>query len=169
MAVTVEAVGPIDRPHADGRGDGVANGHANQVDVLGQGAQPVLGNPKVCPDGLSVGVVALAVDGVGCAVAVGEEAGAEPGDDGEGQQHHGADHPPQLRDRPRQRQHTRPDHRRDDVRARRHQRTCAPLAAVVVEVRPVAEAGLHDVEGRRLSLLLPLHHHCSQLFCVPVR
>jgi hypothetical protein len=32
-------------PHADGRRDGVANGHANQVDVLRQGAQPVLGNP----------------------------------------------------------------------------------------------------------------------------
>ena len=79
---------------------------------------------EVCPDGLAVGVVALAVDGVGGAVAVGEEAGAEPGDDGEGQQHDGADHPPQLRDRPRQRQHAGPDHRRDDVRARRHQRPC---------------------------------------------
>jgi hypothetical protein len=38
--------------------------------------------------------------------------------------------------------------------------TRAPLAAVVVEVRPVAEAGLRDVEGRRLPLLLlPIHHH----------
>ena len=32
-------------PHADGRGDGVADGHANQVDVLGQRAEPVLANP----------------------------------------------------------------------------------------------------------------------------
>lgn len=31
-------------PHADGRCDGVANGHANQVDVLGQRAEPVFAN-----------------------------------------------------------------------------------------------------------------------------
>jgi len=32
-------------PHADGRGDGVADGDADEVDVLRQRAQPVLGNP----------------------------------------------------------------------------------------------------------------------------
>jgi hypothetical protein len=32
-------------PHADGRGDGVADGDAHQVDVLRQRAQPVLGLP----------------------------------------------------------------------------------------------------------------------------
>jgi len=95
-----------------------------KMDILQQEQQ----RTQVCPDGLAVGVVSLAVDGVGRAVAVGEEAGAEPGDAGEGQQHHGADHPPQLRDRPRQRQHPRPDHRRDDVRARRHQRPCSVCA-----------------------------------------
>jgi hypothetical protein len=31
-------------PHADGRGNGVADGHANQVDILGQSAEPVLAN-----------------------------------------------------------------------------------------------------------------------------
>jgi len=32
-------------PHADGRGDGVADGDADEVDVLRQRAKPVLGNP----------------------------------------------------------------------------------------------------------------------------
>jgi hypothetical protein len=31
-------------PHADGRCDGVADGHSHQVDVLGQRAEPVLAN-----------------------------------------------------------------------------------------------------------------------------
>jgi hypothetical protein len=66
----------------------------------------------------------LAVNGVRGAVTVRQEAGAEPGDGGEGHQHHRPDHPAQLRDRPRQRQHAGADHRRDDVCARRHQRPC---------------------------------------------
>jgi hypothetical protein len=48
LHVCAQAGGPSQHarvPHADGRRDGVANGHANQVDVLRQGAQPVLGNP----------------------------------------------------------------------------------------------------------------------------
>jgi hypothetical protein len=75
-------------------------------------------------DGLGVGVVALAGDGVADAVAVGEEAAGVQGDGGEQHQGHRARHPPQLRHRPRQRQHAGPDHRRDDVRRRRPHRSC---------------------------------------------
>jgi hypothetical protein len=77
---------------------------------------------QVGVDGVHVCVVALAGHLVAGAVAVGEQGRGVVG--GEGEEQHGgwAGHPSELRDSPRQRQHPRPDHGRDNVRARRPHR-----------------------------------------------
>ena len=84
---------------------------------------------EVGVDGVHVGVVALAGGGVAGAVAVGEQRGGVVGDEREEQHDGGAGHPAELRDGPRQRQHPGPDHRRDDVRARRPHRPCTYITA----------------------------------------
>ena len=108
----------------DGGGDGVADAGAEHVDVLAEAAEPDVPATEVGLDGVGVGVVALAGGRVADAVAVGEEAAGVEGDGGEEEEGDGASHPPQLRHRPRQRQHAGPDHRRDYVRRRRPHRPC---------------------------------------------
>jgi hypothetical protein len=60
---------------------------------------------KVGLDGLRVGVVTLAGDGVADAVAVSEEAAGVEGDGGEEHQGQRPGHPPELRHGPCQREH----------------------------------------------------------------
>ncbi|KAB8085435.1 hypothetical protein EE612_008276, partial [Oryza sativa] len=106
LSSRVEAVGTLDRHHANGGGDGVTDGHSQKVEVLNASANLHLGTAEVGLDGVHVGVVPSAGGGVAGAVAVGEEVGGEV-DDGSKEEHDGgAHHPAQLRDRPRQRQHT---------------------------------------------------------------
>ncbi|KAB8084618.1 hypothetical protein EE612_007205, partial [Oryza sativa] len=73
VPLPVEAVGPPDRQHADGRRDGVADGDADDVGVLQEPADLHLEPAQVGVHGVHVGVVPLAGDGVAGAVAIGEE------------------------------------------------------------------------------------------------
>ena len=68
MPVGVEAVGPPDCPHADGGGDGVADGDAGEVGVLDDPAEDDPAPAQVEADGVHVGVVALPRGGVPRAV-----------------------------------------------------------------------------------------------------
>ena len=130
VASDVEAVRPLDRPHADCGGDGVSDGDADEVGVLDDAAEPDLGAAEDVAHGLRVRVVAL--PGVAAAVALGEQRGGVVADAGEEQHHGGARRPAQLRHRPRQGQDAGADHRRDDVRARRPHRARPPRPPIVV-------------------------------------
>ncbi|BAT16152.1 Os12g0181701, partial [Oryza sativa Japonica Group] len=155
MAVVVEAAGPPDGAHADGRRDGVADGDADEVGVLDDAAEGDLGAAEVGAHGVHVGVVALAGGRVAGAVALGEEGGGVVDDEGEEEHHGGAGHPAQLRDRPRQRQHAGADDGGDDVRARRPERARPPRPPVVVQPRRLPGVpGLHR-HLHRLHHLLP--------------
>jgi hypothetical protein len=77
---------------------------------------------EVASDCVDVLPVDGAVDGVRVPVAVGQQRRCVVGDAGEAQEDEGTHHPPQLRHRPRQRQHAGAHHRRHDVRRRRPHR-----------------------------------------------
>uniref|UniRef100_A0A8R7U400 Uncharacterized protein n=1 Tax=Triticum urartu TaxID=4572 RepID=A0A8R7U400_TRIUA len=156
--VVVEAVRPPDRPHADGGGDGVADGDADEVGVLDDAAQLHLGAREVGADGVHVGVVALAGLRVAGAVALGEERGGVVDDEREQEHDGGARHPAELGDGPRQREDARADDGGDDVGARRPHRARPTRAPVVV--KPVglpAVTGLHRyLHGRHPGRALPV-------------
>ncbi|BAT16235.1 Os12g0195183, partial [Oryza sativa Japonica Group] len=137
VAIGVEAARPLDGLHADGGGDGVADGGADEVGVLDDAAELGVGAAEDGADGADVGVVAGAGLLVAGAVALGLERGGEVGDAAEHHHHGGPADPPELRRRPRQRQHPGPDHGGDDVRARRPERAGAARPPVVVEQRRV--------------------------------
>jgi hypothetical protein len=151
-ALGVEAVGPLDRAHADGGCDGVADGHADEVGVLDHAAQPDLEAAEAGPHGVHVVVVPLPRD----AVALGEHRGGVVADGAEDQHHGEACRPAQLRHRPRprQRQHPGPDHRREYVRAHRPHRARPARATVIVHIVPVVVTCLQRAgrdAGRRAA------------------
>ena len=146
----MEAPSPTDSLHADGRRDGVADGDADEVGVLDAATEGDPGAAEVGPDGVHVGVVALASVRVAGAVALGEQRGGVVGDEGEEQHGGGAGHPAELRDGPGQGEHAGADHGGDDVRARRPERAGAAWPPVVVEILGrVAVPGLHGDLHRR--------------------
>jgi hypothetical protein len=80
---------------------------------------------EVGADGVHVAVVPWPLLGVAAPVALGEQRGGDVCDEGEAEHADRPGHPPQLRHRPRQRQHAGADHRRDDVRRARPRGPCA--------------------------------------------
>jgi hypothetical protein len=79
----------------------------------------VAARTEVRSDGVHVGAVPVAGDGVRRAVGVGEQRGGVVGDAGEAGEREGPRDPAQLRHAPGQRQHAGADHRRHNVRRRR--------------------------------------------------
>jgi hypothetical protein len=107
VAPGVEAVGPPDGLHADGRGDCVAHGDGGEVGVLDDAAEGDLPAAEDGADGLHVGVVPAAPRGVGVAVAptagavaLGEQRGSVVRGAAEDEQDRGPRGPAQLRHRP---------------------------------------------------------------------
>jgi len=74
---------------------------------------------EVGSDGVHVGAVPVAGDGVWRAVGVGEQGGGVVGDAREAGEREGPRDPAQLRHTPGQRQNAGADHRRHNVRRRR--------------------------------------------------
>jgi len=142
VAPGVEAVGPPDGLHADGRGDGVADGDGGEVGVLDDAAEGDLPAAEDGADGLHVRVVPAAARarGVGVvaaaagAVALGEQRGGVVRGAAEDEQDRGPRGPAELRHRPGEREHAGADHGGDDVRAGCEDRARAAWAAVVVEL-----------------------------------
>jgi hypothetical protein len=141
----VKAPRPPNRPHADARRDGVADGDADEVGVLDHSAEGHPDAAEVGPDGVHVRVVPLPGLRVARAVALCEQRGRVVGDEGEEEHRGGAGHPAELRDGPGQGEHAGPDDGGDDVGARRPHRPRAQGPAVVVE--PVDLAGVPGLHG----------------------
>jgi hypothetical protein len=153
VALGVEAPGFPDGLHADGGGDGVADGDADEVGVLDRAAEGHPDAAEVGPDGVHVRVVPLPRLRVARAVALREQRGGVVGDEREDEHRDGAGDPAELRDGPGQGEHAGPDDGGDDVGARRPHRPRAAGPAVVVEV-----VGLADVP--RLQRHLHRRRHC---------